>query len=241
MQGMRVGGYGLLKESVKQRATRAVLDPKSIEEMRTVQAPRVGAPASYALGVARHRWNLWDQRPDLLEHGGCGDGFLSDLWWLPQLGIGVAILTSSGDQQLWNDLALSILANLVTEPGVYRDRLLAIAAAGRRSGPVVRAPGRPLHRTDSSWTPASLTSRPTTPRRGARSPPPRQGRARPVPCRQRRDARPPGTGADLANPPARARLAPAPWQWAILGTAAILAAAWLVAAGVRTVRRQRSR
>jgi hypothetical protein len=34
---------------------------------------------------------------------------------------------------------------------------------------------------------------------------------------------------------------PAPWQWAILGAAAILAAAWLVAAGVRTVRRQRSR
>ena len=34
---------------------------------------------------------------------------------------------------------------------------------------------------------------------------------------------------------------PAPWQWAILGTAALLAGLWIVAAAVRTVRRVRSR
>jgi hypothetical protein len=43
---------------------------------------------------------------ELLEHDGGGYGFLSALWWLPQLGIGVAILTSSDDHQLWNDLTL---------------------------------------------------------------------------------------------------------------------------------------
>ena len=79
---------------------RVVLDSKWLHEMETVPAPRAGAPAGYALGVVRHRWNRWDQRPDLFEHGGGGFGFLSDMWWLPQLGIGVAILTNSQDHHL---------------------------------------------------------------------------------------------------------------------------------------------
>ena len=98
---------------------RVVLDPQWMREMRTVPTPRAGAPAGYALGVVRHRWSRWDQRPDLLEHGGGGNGFLSDLWWLPQLGIGIAILTNSDDHQLWNDLALRILSDLLTEPAYF--------------------------------------------------------------------------------------------------------------------------
>jgi CubicO group peptidase (beta-lactamase class C family) len=105
---------------------RVVLDPRWMDVMRTVPAPSVGAAAGYALGVVRHRWNRWDQGPNLFEHGGGGFGFISDLWWLPQLKIGIAILTNSQDHQLQGDLALSILADLVTEPGVYRDRLLAL-------------------------------------------------------------------------------------------------------------------
>ena len=105
---------------------RVVLAPKWLQEMQTVPAPRAGAPAGYALGVVRHRWNPWAQAPDLFEHGGGGFGFLSDLWWLPQLGIGVAVLTNSGDHQLQNVLALSILADLVSEPGVYQDQLRAL-------------------------------------------------------------------------------------------------------------------
>jgi CubicO group peptidase (beta-lactamase class C family) len=105
---------------------RVVLDPKWLAEMQTVPPPRGDAPAGYALGVVRHRWNRWDQRPDLFEHGGGGFGFLSDLWWLPQLGIGVAVLTNSQDHQLQNVLALSILADVLSTPGVYRDRLLAL-------------------------------------------------------------------------------------------------------------------
>ena len=105
---------------------RVVLGPKWLREMQTVPPPRAGAPAGYALGVVRHRWNRWAQAPDLFEHGGGGFGFLSDLWWAPQLGIGVAVLTNSGDHQLQNVLALSILTDLVAEQGVYRDRLLAL-------------------------------------------------------------------------------------------------------------------
>jgi CubicO group peptidase (beta-lactamase class C family) len=105
---------------------RVVLDPKWMDEMRTVPAPHADAPAGYALGVVRHRWNRWDQRPDLFNHGGGGYGFLSDLWWSSPLGIGVAILTNSQDHQLQGDLAFSILADLVAEPGPYHDRLLSL-------------------------------------------------------------------------------------------------------------------
>lgn len=105
---------------------RIVLDPKWLDEMHTIPPPRAGEPAGYALGVVRHRWNRWEQRPDLFEHGGGGFGFLSDLWWAPQLGIGVAILTNSQDHHLQTDLALSILADLLAEPGEYRHRLLAL-------------------------------------------------------------------------------------------------------------------
>jgi CubicO group peptidase (beta-lactamase class C family) len=103
-----------------------LLDPVFIEEMRTVPAPHEAAPAGYALGVVRHRWNRWPQAPDLFDHGGGGFGFLSDLWWSPPLGIGIAILTNSEDHQSQGDLALSILGDLVEAPGPYHDRLLAL-------------------------------------------------------------------------------------------------------------------
>jgi CubicO group peptidase (beta-lactamase class C family) len=102
---------------------RVVLGRKWLREMQTVPPPHAGAAAGYALGVVRHRWNTW---PDLLEHGGGGYGFLSDLWWAPEVGIGIAVLTNSDGHQLQNELATSILADLLREPGAYRDRLLAL-------------------------------------------------------------------------------------------------------------------
>jgi CubicO group peptidase (beta-lactamase class C family) len=105
---------------------RAVLDARWMGEMRTVQGPRTGEPAGWGLGVVRHRWNRLGQRPDLFDHGGGGFGFLSDLWWSPQVGIGIAILTNSQDHQLQGDLALSILSDLAAEPGTYHDRMLGL-------------------------------------------------------------------------------------------------------------------
>ena len=114
---------------------RVVLAPKWLHEMETVPPPRAGAPAGYALGLVRHRWNHWAQAPDLFEHGGGGFGFLADLWWAPQLGVGVAVLTNSDDHQLQNTLALSILTDLVGEPGVYQDRLLALPSRSSAGDP----------------------------------------------------------------------------------------------------------
>ena len=124
---------------------RAVLDPKSMEEMRTVPAPSAGAPAGYALGVVRHRWNRWDQRPDLFNHGGGGYGFLSDLWWAA-----AAPARDRHPDQLprspapGEPRAVDPRLTSSREPGVYRDRLLALPSRPPVVDPnvVVRAPGR---------------------------------------------------------------------------------------------------
>jgi CubicO group peptidase (beta-lactamase class C family) len=105
---------------------RRVLAAASMREMRTIPPPFDGEQAGYALGVYRTRWNRWSQRPTLLNHNGGGSGFTSDLWWAPELGLGVAVLTNSDDHALQVDLALSILADLVAAPGVYHDRLVGL-------------------------------------------------------------------------------------------------------------------
>ena len=105
---------------------RTVLDAALMQEMRTVPAPNAGAPAGYALGVARTHWRA-GQYLDLFNHGGGGYGFLSDLWWLPQLQLGIAVLTNSDDHDLQGALALGILRDLVTEPDSrYHDRMLGL-------------------------------------------------------------------------------------------------------------------
>jgi len=102
---------------------RPVLDSRLMEEMRTVPAPHAGAQAGYALGVERYRWHV-GANADLFSHGGGGQGWLSDLWSSPPIGIGVAVLTNSADHKLQGQLALSILNDLAHEPGsVYLDRL----------------------------------------------------------------------------------------------------------------------
>jgi CubicO group peptidase (beta-lactamase class C family) len=102
---------------------RVVLGRKWLDEMRTVPPPHAGAAAGYALGVVRHRWSTW---PDLFDHGGGGYGFLSALWWAPEVGLGVAVLTNAHDHEVDDELAVSILVDLLREPGVYRDRVQAL-------------------------------------------------------------------------------------------------------------------
>ena len=103
---------------------RTVLDAALVREQRTVPEPDQGAPAGYALGVARTHWRA-GQYLNLFNHGGGGFGFLSDLWWLPQLQLGIAVLTNSTEHDLQGTLALGILHALVTEPGSrYRQRML---------------------------------------------------------------------------------------------------------------------
>ena len=113
---------------------RVMLDRTLVTEMRAVPAPHAGAEAGYALGVERYRWHA-GANADLFSHGGGGMGWLSDLWWSPSLGIGVAVLTNSADHHLQVELALSILGDLAHEPGsVYLDRLLALPTRSAADG-----------------------------------------------------------------------------------------------------------
>jgi len=106
---------------------RTVLDAAMMQEMRTVPAPDAGAPAGYALGVARTRFRPGGHYLDLFSHGGGGFGFLSDLFWLPQLQLGIALLTNFDEHDLQVALAGGILRDLVTEPdSEYFDRMLGL-------------------------------------------------------------------------------------------------------------------
>jgi CubicO group peptidase (beta-lactamase class C family) len=102
-----------------------VLDSSLIEEQRTVPAPNEGSQAGYALGVERTRWRS-EGYQDIFNHGGGGFGFLSDLWWVPKIQLGIAVLTNSSEHQLQGDLAVSILHDLVDTGSTYRQRLAAL-------------------------------------------------------------------------------------------------------------------
>jgi CubicO group peptidase (beta-lactamase class C family) len=107
---------------------RTLLDGALMEQMRTVPEPRAAAPAGYALGVARSRWRE-GKYLDLFSHGGGGLGFLSDMYWVPDLQLGVAVLTNADDHDLQSTIALDLLRDLATEPGsAYHDRFLALPA-----------------------------------------------------------------------------------------------------------------
>jgi CubicO group peptidase (beta-lactamase class C family) len=102
---------------------RTVLDPALMAEMRRVPAPHEDAFIGYALGVDRTRW-VAGHNADLFTHGGGGFGFLSDLWWLPQLQLGIAVLTNSSDHTLQGGLPASILTDLVHQrQSIYADRV----------------------------------------------------------------------------------------------------------------------
>ncbi len=110
---------------------RTVLDAALIKEMRTVPAPDAGAGAGYALGVARTRFRPGGHYLDLFSHGGGGNGFLSDLFWIPQLQLGIAVLTNSDDHDLQVALAGGILSDLVTNPDSrYHQRMLGLPTQG---------------------------------------------------------------------------------------------------------------
>jgi hypothetical protein len=104
----------------------SLLDPALLDEMYTIPAPAQGSLEGYALGVARTQWHR-GREAVLFSHGGGGFGFLSDLWWLPELKIGIAILTNSATHNLQGGLALDILNDFVHDPGsVYYNRLMAL-------------------------------------------------------------------------------------------------------------------
>jgi CubicO group peptidase (beta-lactamase class C family) len=105
---------------------KSVLSPALLDEQDTVPAPAQGSVEGYALGVARTEWNK-NHRAMLFSHGGGGFGFITDLWWLPELKIGITVLTNSVEHHLQGDLALQVLDDFVQDPRrPYYGRMLAL-------------------------------------------------------------------------------------------------------------------
>jgi CubicO group peptidase (beta-lactamase class C family) len=132
-----------------------MLDPPLLDEMLTVQFPVRGQRYGYGLGVARTGWYR-GRNADLFSHGGAGFGFLSDLWWLPELKLGIAVLTNASTHKLQGSLALQILDDLVHQPGPYNDRLMALPSKN------------PVTEGDGGWQPparlaASIAARALSP------------------------------------------------------------------------------
>ena len=258
---------------------RVVLDSTLMEEMRTVPAPHAGAQAGYALGVERYRWHA-SANTDLFSHGGGGQGWLSDLWWSPPIGIGVAVLTNSADHHLQVELALSILSDLAHEPGgAYLDRLLALPSRSAADSEeayqlpadlprrIADAGMAPLGDESARW--AEYTGTYRTPDMGAIDPsrPPQRFLVEAgvpyfdaddpndyqVLVRHRLTEIEPGLflsddgeTLDLRGPaPTWRNLdlipvsgGPAPWEWAVLVTSAVVSVGWLVAVPLSIFRRR---
>lgn len=107
-------------------AGQTVLSPALLDEMYTVPSPTEGNHEGYALGVARTQWHQ-GREAVIFSHGGGGFGFLSDMWWLPELKIGIVVLTNATDHHLKGELALNILNDFVYDPtSVYYERLMAL-------------------------------------------------------------------------------------------------------------------
>jgi CubicO group peptidase (beta-lactamase class C family) len=114
----------------------SVISPALLDEMYT--ASTQNGREGYGLGVARTTW-FKGRNAELLCHGGGGFGFLSDLWWLPELKIGITVLTNADQHNLQGDLALQILYDFVNDPNrVYYSRLMALP----ESAPVVEGNGQ---------------------------------------------------------------------------------------------------
>jgi CubicO group peptidase (beta-lactamase class C family) len=85
------------------------LDERLLDEMYAFPQRQEGQIRGYGLGVALN-WR-WGGR--MYHHSGGGFGFLSDLLWLPEHGLGVAFLTNTTQHSLQFAYPLGLLDDLV--------------------------------------------------------------------------------------------------------------------------------
>jgi hypothetical protein len=96
-----------------------------LHEMTTVPFPAPGQAEGYALGV-RTRARPTGRRAG---HAGRGFGFLADLWWRPDDGVGAAAVVTSHDRDLRGTLVPQLLA-----------RVAGVASSGDAPRPTASTP-----------------------------------------------------------------------------------------------------
>jgi CubicO group peptidase (beta-lactamase class C family) len=107
-----------------------VLPPPLIEQMRAVPIRLPGQAGGYGLGLALISGPGWT----VYGHSGGGFGFLTDLYWEPAAGTGIAVLTNDTQHPLQQALALGLLARLAG-----RDPASALGATQATGTPVPAA------------------------------------------------------------------------------------------------------
>ena len=111
-----------------------ILRERLLSEMYRIPSPVDGQEEGYALGVGLRRH---DGR-SYFTHGGGGFGFLSDMLWYPDPGIGIVVLTNSADHPLQGDLALRILDAFLARRKSSSSPIRKESAATVASAPVSR-------------------------------------------------------------------------------------------------------
>jgi CubicO group peptidase (beta-lactamase class C family) len=108
---------------------KSLLKPDLINEMYTIPYPLEGQKAGYALGIATGVFYLNKRKLLSLDHGGGGFGFLSAMRWIPELGIGIVILTNSVNHN-------NVHGNLANE---IMDKIIALKSTGKQTQPSRRS------------------------------------------------------------------------------------------------------
>jgi CubicO group peptidase (beta-lactamase class C family) len=117
-----------------------VLSRELLDEMTTVPFPVPGQLEGYALGVRTRRTS----RGRRLGHAGRGFGFLADLAWLPEQGVGAAAVVNSHDEDIRHRVVPALLDRAIPR---------ADAPTTSRAG----APSRPAsHASVVSYAPGDL-------------------------------------------------------------------------------------
>ncbi len=115
------------------------LDERFLDEMYAFPQRLEGQIRGYGMGVALN----WRWGGPLYHHSGGGFGFLSDLMWLPELGLGVAFLTNTTQHSLQYAYPLGLLDTMVDalRPEVsQRKPKVHPAAAELPATPITREP-----------------------------------------------------------------------------------------------------
>lgn len=108
---------------------RSLLGPALIDEMYTIPYPLEGQKAGYALGISKGVFYLNKRKLLSLDHGGGGFGFLSVMRWIPELEIGIVILTNSVNHS-------NVHGNLANQ---IMDKIIALKSSGKQTQPSFRS------------------------------------------------------------------------------------------------------
>jgi CubicO group peptidase (beta-lactamase class C family) len=127
-----------------------LVDPALLEEQYEARYAPADQQVRYGLGtISRRRNGIL-----LRGHSGGGFGFLSDTYWAPEHGIGVAVVTNSDDHPLQGDLVFDILddfvgaVNAATTPQLPARLVISADDAATLAGDYVSRDDRVTIRSD---------------------------------------------------------------------------------------------